>query len=235
MGTAGKMLLMAAVAILFYGQSLARADVYTYVDAKGTRYYTNVPAASTCRLYQRDTNAISKPSTQAWPEVRIGGRSSLRNTGVDSAAYDRQIKQSGKDHNVDPLLIKAIIKAESGFNCNAQSNKGAQGLMQLMPGTARDLKVANPFDPRANIDGGTRYFSDILKDFNGNIPLSLAAYNAGPNLVKRTNQIPQIPETREYIQRVLQHYKSYKGYQGLGSHTPLAGSTIRVGGLVTVQ
>jgi hypothetical protein len=231
MGTAGKMLLATAMAILFYGQSPVRADMYTYVDSKGTRYYTNVPASTTtsCRLYQRDEKAISKPSNQNWPEVRVGGRHDFSKS---SAVYDQHIKQSGYRYNVDPQLIKAIIKAESGFDCYARSQKGAQGLMQLMPGTARDLNVSNSFDARANIDGGTRYFRTMLDTFNGNIPLSLAAYNAGPNLVKRTNQMPQIPETVEYVQRVLQHYKGYKRY---GLQPPSVTPAIRVGELVTVR
>lgn len=231
MGTAGRMLLVAAMAILFYGQSPVRADMYTYVDSKGTRYYTNVPATSSvpCRLYQRDEKAISKPSGRDWPEVRVGGRHDFPKS---SAVYDQQIQVSGYRYNVDPQLIKAIIKAESGFDCYARSQKGAQGLMQLMPGTARDLNVSNSFDPRANIDGGTRYFRTMLDTFNGNIPLSLAAYNAGPNLVKRTNQMPQIPETVEYVQRVLQHYKDYKG---VGRQPVSVTSVIRVNDLVTVR
>lgn len=230
MGAAGRLLLLTVVSILFYGQSMARADMYTYVDSKGTRYYTNVPSSSQCRLYQRDSVTISKPSARDLPEVRVGGRRPFPTSSI--TAYDQQIKQSGYRHNVDPQLIKAIIKAESDFDCNATSQKGAQGLMQLMPGTARDLKVFNPLDPRANIEGGTRYFRTMLDTFNGNIPLSLAAYNAGPNLVKRTNRIPQIPETVEYVQRVLQHYKGYKGF---GRQSSPATSVIRVGDLVTVR
>lgn len=230
METAGRLLLVTVVSILFYGQSMARADMYTYVDSKGTRYYTNVPSSGQCRLYQSDSVTISKPSVRNLPEVRVGGRRPF--TTSSTTAYDQQIKQSGYRHNVDPQLIKAIIKAESDFDCNATSQKGAQGLMQLMPGTAKDLKVFNPLDPRANIEGGTRYFRTMLDTFNGNVPLSLAAYNAGPNLVKRTNRIPQIPETVEYVQRVLQHYK---GYKGIGRQSSPATSAIRVGDLVTVR
>lgn len=230
MGTADRILLMTAMAILFYGQSPVRADMYTYVDSKGTRYYTNVPASNNqCRLYQHDEVAISKPSGQNWPEVRVGGR---HNFPKNTAVYDQHIKQSSYRYNVDPQLIKAIIKAESDFDCFARSQKGAQGLMQLMPETARDLNVVNSFDPRANIDGGTHYFRTMLDTFNGNIPLSLAAYNAGPNLVKRTNQIPHIPETVEYVQRVLQHYKDYKG---VGWQSVAVTSAIKVGELVTVR
>jgi hypothetical protein len=232
MGTAGRILLMAAVAILFFGRSPVRANMYTYVDSKGTRYYTNVAASNQCRPYQHDVVAISKPSGQNWPQMRVGDRHDFLQS---ITLYDHHILQCGYRYNVDPQLIKAIIKAESDFDCYARSQKGAQGLMQLMPGTARGLNVSNSFDPLANIDGGTRYFRTMLDTFNGNIPLSLAAYNAGPNLVKRTNQIPQIPETVEYVQRVLQHYKAYKGYNGYGHQLRPARSVIKVADLVTVQ
>ncbi|KAF0189764.1 MAG: soluble lytic murein transglycosylase-like [Desulfobulbaceae bacterium] len=212
METIGKVLCL--VVALLCAPSPGQAEVYTYVDAQGTRYYTNVPASGKYQLHQSQEVVISKPTSQPWPEVRIGGRRDWPKGS--SEAYDLQISQCSYRYNVDPYLIKAIIRAESGFDCNAQSGKGAQGLMQLMPGTARDLNVANPFDPRANIDGGTRYFRTMLDTFNGNIPLSLAAYNAGPNLVKQTNRMPEIPETVEYVQRVLHHYKAYKGVNNGG-------------------
>ncbi|MBV5307178.1 MAG: lytic transglycosylase domain-containing protein [Desulfobulbaceae bacterium] len=214
MGTTGRVLCV-VVALLcapFPGQ----AEVYTYVDAQGARYYTNVPASGKYQVHQSQDVVISKPSSQPWPEVRVSVRRDWPKGSSGSSAYDLQISQCSYRYNVDPHLIKAIIRAESGFDCYAQSGKGAQGLMQLMPGTARDLNVGNPFDPRANIDGGTRYFRTMLDTFNGNIPLSLAAYNAGPNLVKQTNRMPEIPETVEYVQRVLQHYNAYKGVNTAG-------------------
>lgn len=235
MGTIGRVMFAVMAMLLCGGPGPVRAEVYTYVDAQGTRYYTNVPASGNCRLHQNKDVEISRPSSRPWPslpDVRIGER---REYPKSSAAYDRHISQCSYRYNVDPLLIKAIIKAESGFDRYAQSDKGAQGLMQLMPGTARDLNVANPFDPRANIDGGTRYFREMLDTFHGNIPLSLAAYNAGPNLVKRTNRIPEIPETVEYVQRVLHHYKAYKGNGGSGRPTAPVTSAIKVADLVTVQ
>jgi soluble lytic murein transglycosylase-like protein len=106
-------------------------------------------------------------------------------------------------------LIKAIIKAESGFDRYAVSSRGAQGLMQLMPATAKELKVFDPFNPEQNIDGGVRYLRSLLKMFNGNLVLSLAAYNAGPTLVKKTGGVPRINETRRYIKKVLAYYDQF--------------------------
>jgi len=217
MKTIVKIILTMAASVLA-GPSQAWAEIYTFVDNQGKRVYTNVPSSSKSQIYHSEGVTISKPSAHTahtWSTNVTGrGRSYSLRTGKNSSEFDRHIQQSGYRHDVDPLLIKAIIKAESGFNRNAVSNQGAMGLMQLMPGTASDLRVSNPLDPRANIDGGTRYFRAMLDTFHGNIPLSLAAYNAGPNLVKQTNKIPQIPETMEYVQRVLHNYKGYKGYAG---------------------
>ena len=112
------------------------------------------------------------------------------------------------EHGVDPLLVKAVIKTESNFDPEAVSAKGALGLMQLMPATARELRVANPLDPLENVTGGTRYLRTLLDNYDGNVALSLAAYNAGPGRVK--DAIPNIPETRTYVARVLRHYASYR-------------------------
>ncbi len=129
---------------------------------------------------------------------------------VGSGELDGYIQAAAMNHQVDPLLVKAVIKAESNFDSNAISPKGAQGLMQLMPGTAGDLRVANPFDPQQNINGGTRFLRSLLDRYNGNVELSLAAYNAGPKRVEAAGGVPRIPETREYIARVLQNYRGYK-------------------------
>ncbi|MBM9520220.1 lytic transglycosylase domain-containing protein [Desulforhopalus vacuolatus] len=124
--------------------------------------------------------------------------------------YDSEISSIATRYGVDPSLIKAIIHVESGFNHRAVSRMGARGLMQLMPGTARELKVYNPFNAKQNIDGGTRYFRQIMDDFNGDVRLALAAYNAGPGLVHKLHRIPAIPETRNYVRKVMRMYRFYK-------------------------
>jgi soluble lytic murein transglycosylase len=111
---------------------------------------------------------------------------------------------------VDPALVRAIIRAESSFDASAVSRKGAMGLMQLMPRTARSLNLTNPYDPQQNIAGGVKYLRHLLDRFDGNVPLALAAYNAGESRVFRESRIPRISETREYVRRVLRYYKAYR-------------------------
>jgi soluble lytic murein transglycosylase-like protein len=105
--------------------------------------------------------------------------------------------------------VKAIIKAESDFNPQAVSSAGAQGLMQLMPETARDLGVSEPFDPRENILGGVRYFRGLLDQFHGSVPLALAAYNAGPNRIGPLREVPAIEETENFVRRVMEYFYNY--------------------------
>jgi soluble lytic murein transglycosylase-like protein len=112
------------------------------------------------------------------------------------------------NHGVDPDLVQAVIKSESHFNRFAVSNKGALGLMQLIPSTGRRYGVQDFFDPRQNIDGGVRYLKFLLEKFNGNLDLSLAAYNAGENLVERLGRVPAIPETANYVHKVRANYRT---------------------------
>jgi len=116
------------------------------------------------------------------------------------------IEQSASRHNVDPNLVRAVIKVESNFNPNAVSRKGAMGLMQLMPETARSLNVNNPFDPQQNIDAGVRQLKQLMQNYGGDVRLTLAAYNAGPRAVARSAGVPHYAETRNYVKRITQLY-----------------------------
>ncbi|MDD3014316.1 MAG: lytic transglycosylase domain-containing protein [Candidatus Gastranaerophilales bacterium] len=124
---------------------------------------------------------------------------------------DSIIKKCAKENNIDENLVKAVIKAESGFNTKAKSPVGALGLMQLMPSTAKGLGVDDPFDPEQNITGGTKYLKGLINRFDGRLDYALAAYNAGSGAVQKYGGIPPYPETQNYVKKVLDYQKQFSG------------------------
>ncbi len=189
-------LLLAVLALGF--ARVAAAQIYTYKDASGRTFFTDTPPHEGFARYKPKSEYELRTAAYA---PRSGSRL--------TKAYDPAIKRASRQHGVSAALVKAIIAAESGFDPSAVSRKGAQGLMQLMPGTARDLGVDDVFDPWQNIDGGTRYLGAMIDRFPGDLPLAVAAYNAGPEAVKKHKGVPPFEETRTYVQRVLRLYKKY--------------------------
>lgn len=196
--------LLLAVLLLLAG--MAQATIYTFVDERGTVHFTNVPNDP---RYQK---GIVVP-----PSLRTASRRPSRpTTPIDPRLFEEYILRAASRYAVDPQLVRAVIKVESNFDHRALSSKGAMGLMQLMPGTASDLNVCDPFDPKENIQGGTCYLRQMLDRFGGDVRLALAAYNAGPGRVEEAMGIPMIPETQQYVGRVLQHYRQLAGNYATG-------------------
>jgi soluble lytic murein transglycosylase-like protein len=176
------------------------AGIYKYVDEKGVIHFTNCPRDPKFKLYIRESKEDVGDENQSFSVSYI----------KDSNQYDSLISELSKKYQVDFALIKAMIRAESGFNPSAVSRKGAKGLMQLMPDTALRMNVSNIFNPRENIEGGVRYFKYLLSLFNNDLRLSLAAYNAGENVVGELRSIPPYRETMDYVKKVMSYYQSYK-------------------------
>ncbi len=184
-----------AVADVAPAPRVLRGAVYKVERKNGITEYTNVKPAG---------NAFAVLFTYIATCVAcdIHSKINFARTALNLDAYKTEIAAAAADYGVDSALLRAVIHAESAFNPLAISNKGAQGLMQLMPGTAGDLGVTNAFDAAQNIRGGARYLGELLKSFNGDAQLATAAYNAGPGAVQKYHGVPPYDETQLYVQRV---------------------------------
>ncbi|HWR97765.1 MAG TPA: transglycosylase SLT domain-containing protein [Candidatus Methanoperedens sp.] len=182
----------------------AAATLYSYTDEDGITHYTNLPSDPRFRKVPGST-----------PPPAAGGGSAC----LEAERYEGEITRLATDHGVDPALVKAVIKAESNYDNRAISRKGALGLMQLMPETARLRNVDNPFNPSENIEGGVRHLKYLLSTFD-DLRLVLAAYNAGENAVRKYGGVPPFPETKNYVAAVLSHYGRYSGLVAGGPAAP---------------
>jgi hypothetical protein len=185
----------ATLALLMLGRVSFGQPLYSYVDENGVRVFTNIPPVRDVQDLVVIGSAPSPTTSSSMPE---------------SESYDAIIEKYANYYRLDPSLIHSIIETESGFNPRAVSPKGARGLMQLMPATAERLGVQNSFDPEQNIQGGIKHFRFLMDTFDNNLELSLAAYNAGENLVQRLGRVPEIKETRDYIQSVTKSYGKFE-------------------------
>ena len=192
-------------AVILLGSIEARADIFSFTDERGVVHFTNMPQIDRrYKLIRREANSAPRPVQASWmPSM------------AEMQKFQAYIDTAGRTNGVDAALIHAVISAESGYNPNAVSRKGASGLMQLMPDTARRYGVDNVFDPAQNIHGGTRYLKDLLAMFNGDLTLAIAGYNAGENAVIRAGRrIPPYTETVVYVPKVIDYYHRFREKKG---------------------
>src|SRR5215469_1959975 len=200
----------------------AVADIYLLRDRKGVLHITNTPVDPGTQLIIRQPPRVFHPAVltiepmgprRQWfppPGMRQQPRlPPLVTAPMAPSPFDEMIRVIADRYGVEYALVKAVIKAESGFNHLAVSPKGAQGLMQLMPDTAAEVRVQDAFTPQDNIEGGVKYLRRLLDRYDGNLALAVAAYNAGPMRVDEVGGIPDIAETREYLARVLRYRLGY--------------------------
>lgn len=186
----------------------AAASVYSYTDEEGSVTLSNVPADNRYQVLIGEEKEVVKESMPATPLLAVQKPPVIHERKIQ---YNQIVDKAARAYGLDSALLHAVISVESRYNSKAVSKKGAIGLMQLMPETAQRYGVVDSYDPAQNINGGAKYLRDLLKMFNKDVRLALAAYNAGENMVvKYGNRIPPIRETREYVPKVLGFYRKYQ-------------------------
>jgi soluble lytic murein transglycosylase-like protein len=182
------------------------ADVYKFTDKDGITHYTNIRPSG-----QQNVKTFSFPCYASDPKCN---QLDWEKIPLNRQAFDAEIEAAAEVFAVDDALIRAIIHAESAYQPEALSPKGAQGLMQLMPATQAELHIADVFDPVSNIEGGTLYLARLLQQFDQNVELAAAAYNAGAGAVREYGGVPPYAETREYVRRIKILYRRYRSNEG---------------------
>jgi soluble lytic murein transglycosylase-like protein len=223
------------VAVMLLAAASHAADLAILRNGNSIRHDRRQVVGPITRLYLSDsssgyieipTDQIDRFEVDTAPPAKSGSASQMETTpshpaaipatpaaqaaAVSSVELNDMVAGAGQRHQIDPDFINSVIRAESGFQSNAVSKKGAQGLMQLMPGTASELGVANPFDPKSNVEGGTRYLRGLLEKYNYDPVKALAAYNAGAMRVDQYHGVPPYEETRAYIARIIRDYNRKK-------------------------
>jgi soluble lytic murein transglycosylase-like protein len=180
--------------------------IYKYVEKDGTIVYTNVPPRGPAARQARQVEGEFRPAPSPLAPARV-----TVTTRISLGEFDEYIDEAAVRYKMPPALVRAVMHAESAFDPNAISQVGASGLMQLMPATAREMYVKDIFDPKDNIEGGVRYLRVLANEFDGDMVKMVAAYNAGPDAVRKYNgQVPPYPETQAYVRKVISLYFQYK-------------------------
>lgn len=169
------------------------ADIYSYMDEDGVLHFSNAPSSSKYRY--------AGPETSQYAFINLSGKQINK--------FDHIIRDASDAYGIRFELVKAMIQVESNFDPNAISKAGAIGLMQIMPANLEEFNLSDPFDPRENVMAGTRYVKHLMKRFDSDLSLTLAAYNAGPGAVDKHQSIPPYPETENYVKKVLTYYNNY--------------------------
>ena len=218
--------LLTAVALSSLSLSVAAkaGNMYIYKDKGGQVLLTNVNPSGNFDKFTKKVKVTYYKDSKMYDGSSDNSSSNYGSSSASSSgsrnSYDSYIRASAQRHGVDPGLIKAMMHSESAFNPNARSPVGAQGLMQLMPATARRFKVSNPWNPADNIEGSAKYIAWLMKRFNNNVEFAVAGYNAGEGNVDKYNGIPPFKETRNYVKSVMSRYHSlYKNDSGLSGNT----------------
>ena len=189
------------------------ADVYSYVDGDGVVHFSNAPTDARYRKVNRGAGGSSLYRTTPGPQARarpVAMATPLPAT-MSLERWREHIRLAAAKYKIPEALLFAVMAVESNFDHQALSEKGAIGLMQLMPGTAKEMYVSDAWDPAQNIEGGARYLRVLANQYGGDMVRTLAAYNAGPDAVRRAGGgVPPIPETQEYVRKVVALYQAYK-------------------------